>query len=283
MNNELYSNNDYRYYSLAHHGILGQKWGVRRYQSSDGSLTDEGRKRYGKSVKSLSDEELDMRLLNYQERELDDNRPFSKEDYRNRDELLDEYYRRNPSKNYKPKKNLEDSYSEKDLLNDDGKAWNKLYKEVNEKSGNWYFSESRSRNFQRCIDYSENRSREINNKYKTQDLYKKASDYLDANVYKKTKGFWDGENLKPEFTSGDGKKQFEKAFEKASNEARKDPAYVKLYNEYRTASQNRQKEMTKLSEELDDYLAGAVLDDLGYKDTDEARRMLIRSNVLRPD
>ena len=27
MNNELYSNNDYRYYSLAHHGILGQKWG----------------------------------------------------------------------------------------------------------------------------------------------------------------------------------------------------------------------------------------------------------------
>lgn len=31
---------------LMHHGILGQKWGVRRYQNSDGSLTDEGRKRY---------------------------------------------------------------------------------------------------------------------------------------------------------------------------------------------------------------------------------------------
>lgn len=30
---------------LAHHGILGQKWGVRRYQNKDGSLTDEGRKR----------------------------------------------------------------------------------------------------------------------------------------------------------------------------------------------------------------------------------------------
>lgn len=32
---------------IAHHGIKGQKWGHRRYQNSDGSLTAEGRKRYG--------------------------------------------------------------------------------------------------------------------------------------------------------------------------------------------------------------------------------------------
>lgn len=35
-NNELY-----------HFGIKGQKWGIRRYQNADGSLTSAGRKRYG--------------------------------------------------------------------------------------------------------------------------------------------------------------------------------------------------------------------------------------------
>jgi hypothetical protein len=34
-------NNSY----LCHHGVTGQKWGVRRYQNKDGSLTPEGRKR----------------------------------------------------------------------------------------------------------------------------------------------------------------------------------------------------------------------------------------------
>lgn len=32
---------------IVHHGIKGQKWGVRRYQYADGTLTPAGRKRYG--------------------------------------------------------------------------------------------------------------------------------------------------------------------------------------------------------------------------------------------
>ena len=35
---------------LAHHGILGMKWGIRRYQTSDGILTEDGKVRYSRKM-----------------------------------------------------------------------------------------------------------------------------------------------------------------------------------------------------------------------------------------
>lgn len=32
---------------IEHHGIKGMKWGIRRYQNADGTLTAAGKKRYG--------------------------------------------------------------------------------------------------------------------------------------------------------------------------------------------------------------------------------------------
>lgn len=37
---------------LTHHGVKGQKWGIRRYRNKDGSLTPAGKKRYRSDDKS---------------------------------------------------------------------------------------------------------------------------------------------------------------------------------------------------------------------------------------
>lgn len=49
-------------YVLYHYGIKGQKWGVRRYQNPDGSLTAAGKKRLAKNIRTAS-READARMV----------------------------------------------------------------------------------------------------------------------------------------------------------------------------------------------------------------------------
>ena len=47
---------------LAHHGIKGQKWGVRRFQNPDGTRTEEGKKRYQVNDEQVKEQrKMDMK------------------------------------------------------------------------------------------------------------------------------------------------------------------------------------------------------------------------------
>ena len=48
--------------TLEHHGVLGMKWGVRRYQNKDGTLTPTGKKRYDRDIQTNLSKKKDSRI-----------------------------------------------------------------------------------------------------------------------------------------------------------------------------------------------------------------------------
>lgn len=126
---------------LVHHGILGQKWGVRRYQNKDGSLTEAGKKRY-KADGSLTYEEARLR---------------SSSDKKEQDAYYNKLRSEIDTRNLK---GSEKAQREKEILED----WNnpdasiraldravELQKKIDRESGNWYWGKGVSEGFKKAL------------------------------------------------------------------------------------------------------------------------------------
>ena len=87
---------DYRYTDeIYHHGIKGQKWGIRRFQNRNGTLTAAGKKRKSNKTKGLSKEAKRANAIKKKSVHQMTNKELS--ELNKRQELENKYKQNNPS------------------------------------------------------------------------------------------------------------------------------------------------------------------------------------------
>ena len=177
--------------SLRHHGILGMKWGVRRYQNKDGTLTAAGKKRYDKEMKdakaerrALKNVQKNMQLTQAKLKKLEEIKTENerlKKNIKTGEEEEKPVNLEEKKKQVLESKSAKEVYKHKDLLSD---------KELQEA----YVRLNYERNIKNLIPEEVNRGQQFLNKYV--DMGKTIKDIVDTTdtlykSYEKAKGLYE--------------------------------------------------------------------------------------------
>ena len=284
---------------LYHHGVKGMKWGVRRYQNSDGSLTSAGKKRYASDATS--------------------NRNTSSAG----------------KKHYASDADSDRALKSRIKGHDDSDGWSDLFSEIQDKSGDWYSGKGVSSGFNRVLKEYATEKKALDKRFRT-DAEKKAikanievNNYIysklkelraNSSSYQKAKENYDNyerllakdsERLRDkyggDFTKVSKKdrvqnlaklvkadilrKKFIDEKDKITRQATEDPQFKKLRDDYRKASElarearetnskDRYDAERKLKNKFMQSLSSVVLQDLGYRDTAAGRNFLLEHDLI---
>lgn len=233
---------------LCHYGVLGMKWGIRRYQNKDGSLTAAGKKRKKLSADDrshLSEKSRRSKLTNEQTIE-----ELKKLTAPSRDPNFD---------GNKPEE----------------KKWLELDKEIRQFSGDWYNSKGVSKAFSDRVSQYKKDDDAVSKKYaasenKAREKYRRIQDdVILSSLSPANQASIKASGRIVDYTD----------YGKAYTKAYFDPKVSKAKASYDEISTEHSKERAKIRNKYKNDLLGIVLNDLGYKDTPEARE-LIRDTVI---
>ena len=233
---------------LCHYGVLGMKWGIRRYQNPDGSLTAAGKKRKKLSVDGmnhLSEKSRRSKLTN--EQTIDELKKLTA-----------------PSRD----PNFDGDKPEE-------KKWLELDKEIRTFSGDWYNSKGVSKTFSDRVSQYKKDDDAVSKKYaasenKAREKYRRIQDdVILSSLSPANQASIKASGHIVDYTD----------YGKAYTKAYFDPKVSKAKASYDEISTEHSKERAKISNQYKNDILGIVLNDLGYKDTPEARE-LIRDTVI---
>ena len=241
---------------LYHWGIKGMKWGIRRFQNKDGSLTALGKKR------STQPQEYHSKQKEF------DTRHSSEKSRRSgltEAQTIDELKKlTEPTRNRKIR---EDSESMQ--------KWRELDQEIKGYSGDWYLSKGVSQGFKNTVDqHKQNLQLTLWPKQdEARQLRRKYNDLVNEIAVNNLP------NSEREYTKKTGMLMNQENYISAFDSAQKHPDALKAKTEYKIAELDAKRVESKENRRYESELCGVVLKDLGYKDTPEGRE-LIRDTVI---